>query len=716
MSGLSEVRIILGRIILITCLFLVPAMKLAGQERLILHVSDFGATPASENVYDDLKSVIAAAKNAGEPVEIRFEKDAVYRISPTVNPGMGIFALQISDAHHLVINGQGSTLLITHPEVGGINTDNSSDIVIRDLTIDYDPLPYAQGTISQVNLSENWFELRVDSGFMEPDQPCFDLAMSKWGLTIREEEDGGRRYGPIAVFSSEWEKTGDKLWRFHVEADGNYNPLTSAGLKTGETYIHMARNYSMAVAARNCDQLLWENITVHASPGLAFYPHITSHHTIRNCHVKVKEGRVFSTNADGIHMRGSRGNVLIDSCSFQGMADDGINVHSSAMSITAQPAPNQVRVKKHTYSVQPGDSLLLIYSERAEAGPVVKVTHVLEETWYWVLTLDRELPSLSSGEGFTTSDNLYNLSEAANPFVIRNCHFGDYRGRGILVSARGGLIENNDFELREGWSVIFNYESTRWAEGPIAQDITVRNNDFNAKGGLAPAILSVLYGRDGSTDSPVISPVRSFRNLVIEENRFSEYGKPVIELSNAQEVQIRNNRIHCSDTVERQRDSYASVMLKNCAEVTIDSLWVRDRDAKHYAAVDIDADCSPGNTISIKDLDLDGHPSSREVMDHRQPPYNYKDVVQWRVTELAFASEISYSDPLDDVDLDVVFTHENGSSLKVPAFWRGTNQWMVRFAPTLSGEWTYETICSDESNAGLHEQTGSLDCKNTKVI
>ena len=163
-------------------------------------------------------------------------------------------------------------------------------------------------------------------------------------------------------------------------------------------------------------------------------------------------------------------------------------------------------------------------------------------------------------------------------------------------------------------------------------------------GGYAPAILSVLYGRDGDTDVPVISPVRSFRDIRIEGNLFSEYGKPVIEFSNAQQVQIRNNQVFNSDETYRWRDSYASIMLKNCADVAIDSLWVRDSDAKHYAAVDIDPDCSPGNTISIRNLQLEAHSSSVKVMDHRQPPYNYEDAVQWRVSELSFQSDLSYAD------------------------------------------------------------------------
>jgi len=608
-----------GTIILFACLFTLTGMNRAGEDLLVLHVRDFGATPASDNVYHALKSAVAAAMDAGVPAEIRFEKDAVYRITLQDDPGMGKYAIHIAGADYLVINGQGSTLLINHPEIGGICTEHSTNIEVRNLCIDYDPLPYALGTISEVNIPGYWFELKVAPGFMEPDQPCFDRAMSKWGLTIREEEDGGRRYGPTAVFASGWEKTGERLWRFQVvkEGAGYHDPLVRSGMKTGESYVHMARNYAQAVAAIKCDHLLWENITVYASPGLAFYPHINSHHTIRNCHTKVKEGRIFSTNADGIHMRGSRGHVLIEECSFEGMADDGINVHSSAMSIADQPSLDKVLVRKHTYSVSPGDTLVLVYSETAEVGQTMKVLEVQDEGKDWLITLDLELPQLTIGEGFESSDNLYNLSESADPFVIRNCHFGDYRGRGILVSAHGGLIENNVFDLREGWSVIFNYESTRWAEGPIAYDVTVRNNTFHGNGSFPPAILSVLYARQRGSDRMTTPTSRPFHNLHIEGNRFYEYGRPVIELSSTRNVKLYSNRIRCSEETARPRDSYASVMLKNCEDVEIDFMWVADQDRRHQAAVDIDADCSTGNTISVKNLQTNAHPSSQKIMDHR---------------------------------------------------------------------------------------------------
>jgi hypothetical protein len=511
---------------------------------------DYGVRPDVENNHEPLQALLRLAMASPTGAEIRFEPDAVYRTGLPDGSGMqGKYAIHVKGATNLVLNGQGATLLMTHPEIGAICTEDCQNIQVRNFKIDYDPLPYAQSRIRAVNLAENWFELKVDDGFLEPDQPCFDRAMAKWGLTVRDTDDGGRQYGPAALFSKHWKKTGNRVWRFYTENSKYDASLRQAALQPGERYIHMARNYAQAVAAKRCDNILWEKITVYASPGLAFYPHITSHHTIRDCHVKIKDGRIFSTNADGIHMRGSRGHARIDGCSFEGMADDGINVHSSAMAVLEQPSPNRARVKKHTFSVRPGDRLEAVRTASAEILGQATVEAVEDRGASWLLTLDRPFEDLAGGDGGETNAHgdpvasvvFYNLSEAANPVTIRDCTFNDYRGRGVLISARGATVENNVFKVREGWSVVMGYESSRWAEGPIAQDIIIRSNTFHAAAqSRQPAIVSAVHTRDGATVEGT-----PFRGIRIEDNQFYGYPFPAFRMEHAEHVHsVRNVKLN----------------------------------------------------------------------------------------------------------------------------------------------------------------------------
>jgi hypothetical protein len=84
--------------------------------------------------------------------------------------------------------------------------------------------------------------------------------------------------------------------------------------------------------------------------------------------------------------------------------------------------------------------------------------------------------------------------------------------------------------------------------------------------------------------------------------------------------------------------------------------------------------------------------------------------VQWKVTEIAFTSSKTYTSSFDDVEMDVIFTHITGQEIKVPAFWDKDNTWKVRFAPTLTGSWTYKTVCTDTQNTGLNNITGNITC------
>ncbi len=82
----------------------------------------------------------------------------------------------------------------------------------------------------------------------------------------------------------------------------------------------------------------------------------------------------------------------------------------------------------------------------------------------------------------------------------------------------------------------------------------------------------------------------------------------------------------------------------------------------------------------------------------------------WVANELVFTASAGYADPFDDVTLDMVLTNtSDGVILTVPGFWDGGGTWRVRFTLTSEGVWTYRTVCSNESDTGLHNRTGAVN-------
>ena len=48
--------------------------------------------------------------------------------------------------------------------------------------------------------------------------------------------------------------------------------------------------------------------------------------------------------------------------------------------------------------------------------------------------------------------------------------------------------------------------------------------------------------------------------------------------------------------------------------------------------------------------------------------------------EWGYSSQKNYSDPFNDVDLNVKITDPDGEEQTVPAFWAGEDIWRVRYA------------------------------------
>ncbi|MBR6765329.1 MAG: DUF4038 domain-containing protein [Clostridia bacterium] len=76
----------------------------------------------------------------------------------------------------------------------------------------------------------------------------------------------------------------------------------------------------------------------------------------------------------------------------------------------------------------------------------------------------------------------------------------------------------------------------------------------------------------------------------------------------------------------------------------------------------------------------------------------------WSPVEITLESTKEYANPYSDVEVDAVFTHSDGTSIKLPGFWKEKNTFAVRFSPTKTGEWSYKITSSDTSNASLNKE------------
>jgi hypothetical protein len=80
-------------------------------------------------------------------------------------------------------------------------------------------------------------------------------------------------------------------------------------------------------------------------------------------------------------------------------------------------------------------------------------------------------------------------------------------------------------------------------------------------------------------------------------------------------------------------------------------------------------------------------------------------------TEWSYTSGKQYSDPFNQVDVDVIVTTPQGQEERVPAFWAGGSIWRVRYAPPVPGTYRLRSVCSDTANKDLHNVTSVLNAE-----
>lgn len=78
------------------------------------------------------------------------------------------------------------------------------------------------------------------------------------------------------------------------------------------------------------------------------------------------------------------------------------------------------------------------------------------------------------------------------------------------------------------------------------------------------------------------------------------------------------------------------------------------------------------------------------------------------MTEVWFSSEMYSCQNNSNVLFDMRIICPDGRLLYLPGFYRGENNWTIRFSAPQIGEYSYSTICSDPLDSGLHGKSGKF--------
>lgn len=333
------------------------------------------------------KDAIASEREAGRKLKIELKEalsQKVFRM--VIPPGTYRLSPDSPDLPHLVFHdvstfeliAEGVTL-ICESKNSAILIERCNNMKIRGLTIDYDPLPMTQGTITGV--SPNSLDFKINDGYDAPDYDGKGVAHI-WivdGVT-RQVKPGTINY----ALPKEIIKIGENAFRLITKWERHDSVREGDLIKLPQRLNLKAPH---CVRVDGCKSITFENVTIESAPCFGFVSTWGEDIVLDNVRVVpgppppgAIEPRIFSSSADGINLQNNRRGPVIRNCIVVSNGDDGIAIYNTPDMMLGGQGDRSVVIglnesdpRNKAYS--PGDTLrfFLFQARRTEERKIVSV-------------------------------------------------------------------------------------------------------------------------------------------------------------------------------------------------------------------------------------------------------------------------------------------------------------------------------------------------------
>ena len=313
----------------------------AGPAR-VFSARDFGA--AGDGAADDrraLQAALDAAVAARSAATVSLEAGKIYRLGTNA---ASVAALSLIGATNVTIEGNGATLL-AHPAGRVVTIFASEGVALRDLVLDYDPLPYTQGRI--LSVSENSLRFSPDSGYPAP------VVAGPERYKDHKSSDCVFLDGASRLFNHEWRRirsvqpTGSNTYEVAL-----YGTRALAATRAGDFVAikilqpaaplprdadgRYIASGSANIQVRFSNRVRLENVTSYAAPGMTLAATGSEDVSARRLRILRKPGtdRLVASCSDGAHMKSLTVMPRFYDCLFEALMDDSVNIKVSANKVT----------------------------------------------------------------------------------------------------------------------------------------------------------------------------------------------------------------------------------------------------------------------------------------------------------------------------------------------------------------------------------------------
>jgi hypothetical protein len=562
------------------------------QSAMVVSVGDF-LTDGSGNAVPAYRAFQAAIESARE-------KKAARLVIP---PGRYVFSdpeiatsyghLVLADLSDLEIDGQGAELVFTNQMVQGIVLAMANRIVIRNLSIEYAGTLASPGVATK--LPDGRTAIRIDDRYPAGPSTAFE-AVSGFDVAARR-----------------WKK--NEVYRVRTAtmiAPQTFTAPEFSRFPDGSEVLVRHRVYGANAIAGflpSLNDVAFEDVTIYSAPGMAFFFASTGKGVrLTRCVVRPKEDALISVTADGAHFVNTGGHIIIEDCDFSGQGDDGVNIGAHWLQPVGQPGPATLDLAFAYRSTYYQDCVVagmeLSFHDRATLREFARrrVLSVSQDGARRQYRVVLDAPIELEGTPLIGLDPMN-----SSVYVIRNNRFHDHRGRGMLLQASRGRVENNLVRSSSLSCLSIATDAVTFFEGFGARGLVIADNRFEDCNGAGARLL----GGQSLAAVNILAEVPSgfssehvHQGVVFERNQISDTPGLALLIASAREVELRNNSIVDANAqpVEpggvEPMEAQHSVLVTRASQIRIVGLAERTTKPTYGSGVYVDPETTSDVVIS----------------------------------------------------------------------------------------------------------------------
>ena len=469
--------------------------------------------------------------------------------------------LWLGPATNLTIDWQGSTLIFTYMGTpnfgtssyngaGAITIDSSTNVTMKNLIIDFNPLPYTQGTVIGKASDGSWYDLQIDTGYPTGTTGAW-LQFTTDGInyihaTFRDFDPVTRnlKAGTGQVGAQGFSlptPTNPSIIRILTPGDDPvYDNIQVGDLLASSNWL------GQGIDLTNDSHATLTNITMYSAPGAGVLE--LGGEGAANAQLTFMPGpnpagatsaRLLGVVRDGWHSDGVQTGANLHNCVMQGQGDDGVTFISSLLTVASVDATG------NTVTFVPGRDT--VYERPGDTVQVYDGVSGMPVTTATVSSVQSNGLTLSSVSGIAVGNMITTNNRASAGAVVQNCTFSNLDGVAVVMRAPNGSVINNTMSYLGDGGILVDAAFADYIEGPYPNSITITGNTMSYVGQLNRH-RSGYWGNVGAIslsivphNYPAILGNQQITKITISSNTVNHSSVAGLVVSNASSVTVNNN-------------------------------------------------------------------------------------------------------------------------------------------------------------------------------